>query len=116
MTADAAPLRALVGERIRTLRRMRGMSAQDLADALRWPLDTLVNYEYGRRPLQIDRLAVLAEALGVPSAVLLIADPDTADLVVRLTSDRSLVREVNFFLDALQTESGQPSQAPERGP
>ena len=52
----------------------------------------------------------------MPSAVLLIADPDTADLVVRLTSDRSLVREVNFFLDALQTESGQPSQAPERGP
>lgn len=115
MTTEAAQLRALVGERIRALRRARGMSAQDLADALRWPLDTLVNYEYGRRPLPLDRLAALAETLTVPPAALLIADPATADLVARLMADRSLAGEVSFFLDALQAETGQPGEQPEPG-
>ena len=109
MTDESDLLRALVGERIRALRRTRGMSAQDLADALHWPLDTLVNYEYGRRPLQIDRLAALGVALGVPPAALLIADAATADLVARLANDRNLVREVSFFIDALQAEIDQPS-------
>jgi len=114
MTAKAEQLRVLVGERIRALRRGRGLSAQDLADALGWPLDTLVNYEYGRRPLQLDRLAALAEALTVPPAILLIADPETADLVARLSADSRLTRDVSFFLDALQNERDRPSQAPER--
>jgi transcriptional regulator with XRE-family HTH domain len=110
MTTEPEQLRALVGARIRALRRMRGMSAQELADALRWPLDTLVNYEYGRRPLQLDRLAALATALAVPPAALLIADTLTADLVARLAADASLAQEVRFFLDALQAEAGQPHQ------
>ena len=113
MTAEAKQLRALVGERIRALRRARGMSAQDLAGALSWPLDTLVNYEYGRRPLHLDRLAALAEALAVPPAALLIADPATADLVARLAADASLSQEVSFFLNALQAETGQHDPPPE---
>ncbi len=113
MSGEAEQLRMVVGERIRTLRRLRGMSAQDLAGTLGWPLDTLVNYEYGRRPIQLDRLAALAEALAVPPVTLLIADQDTADLVARLTSDTSLTQDVNFFLDALHIEGSRPSQAPE---
>lgn len=103
-------LRALVGARIRALRRLRGMSAQELADALDWPLDTLVNYEYGRRPLQLDRLAALATALAVPPAALLIADASTADLVARLTADASLAQEVGLFLDALQAAGAPPHE------
>jgi transcriptional regulator with XRE-family HTH domain len=114
MTTEGEQLRVLVGERIRALRRTRGMSAQDLADALRWPLDTLVNYEYGRRPLPLDRLAALAEALAVPPAALLIADPATADLLTRLAADASLSRDVTFFLDALAAETGQPNQPPSK--
>ena len=115
MSADSEQLRVLVGERIRSLRRTRGMSAQDLADTLRWPLDTLVNYEYGRRPIQLDRLAAIADALAIPPAALLIADPATADLVARLASDISLARDVSFFLDALQAEGNHPDNAPEPG-
>ena len=113
MSTPTEPLRALVGERIRALRRLRGMSAPELAQRLGWPLDTLVNYEYGRRPLQIDRLAVLADALAVPPAALLIADPTTADLVTRLASDISLTHEVCFFLDALDAEPDPPPEPPE---
>jgi transcriptional regulator with XRE-family HTH domain len=105
-------LRVLVGKRIRALRRARGISAQELADALHWPLDTLVNYEYGRRPLQLDRLAALGSALGVPPAALLIADPIMADLVVQLSANSGLVREVRFFIDALQAEIDQPNEEP----
>lgn len=115
MTAEPEPLRAVVGERIRVLRRARGMSAQELADALGWPLDTLVNYEYGRRPIPLDRLSAVAETLALPPAALLIADTVTADLVVRLVADPSLVHEVAFFLDALQAETERPAQPPEHG-
>jgi transcriptional regulator with XRE-family HTH domain len=104
MTAMVEQLRVVVGERIRAMRRERNMSAQDLADLLGWPLDTLVNYEYGRRPLQLDRLAALASALAVPPATLLIADTATANLVARLSADSLLVRDVHFFLDALLAE------------
>ena len=112
MSTEAEQLRVLVGERIRALRRARGMSAQDLADALRWPLDTLVNYEYGRRPLPLDRLAAVASVLAVPPAALLIADPATADLITRLAADASLTRDVSFFLDALAAETGRSNQPP----
>jgi len=110
MSGEAEQLRTLVGARIRALRRTRGMSAQELADALHWPLDTLVNYEYGRRPLPLDRLAALATVLAVPPAALLVADTMTADLVARLAADVSLAQEVRFFLDALQAEVGQPHE------
>lgn len=115
MSAEPEQLRTLVGERIRVLRRARAMSAQELADALGWPLDTLVNYEYGRRPIPLDRLAAVAEALAVPPAALLIANPATADLVGRLVADPSLAHEVAFFLDALAAETDRPVQPPEPG-
>jgi transcriptional regulator with XRE-family HTH domain len=112
MSTEAEQLRKIVGERIRALRRARGMSAQDFAEALCWPLDTLVNYEYGRRPLPLDRLAAIASALTVPPAALLIADPATADLITRLAADAGLAQDVSFFLDALAAETGRSQQPP----
>jgi transcriptional regulator with XRE-family HTH domain len=113
MSADTERLRTLVGARIRALRRARGMSASDLAAKLHWPLDTLVNYEYGRRPIPLDRLAAIAKVLAVPPAALLIADPATADLITRLASNANLAHEVTFFLNALQAEHGQIDEVPE---
>lgn len=97
-------LRQIAGQRIRELRRARGMSAPDLAAALGWPLDTLLNYEYGRRPLQLDRLEIIAAQLGVSPLALLVIDGETALLVSRLAGDATLVREVRFFVDALEAE------------
>lgn len=100
----AKELRNVVGERIRAIRRERGMSAQDLAAALGWPLDTLVNYEYGRRPLQLDRLEAIATILALPAAALLVSDAATAVIITRLTTEPILAQDVGFFIDALDSE------------
>lgn len=88
------------------------MSAQDLATALGWPLNTLVNYEYGRRPLQLDRLEEIAAALALPAAALLVGDSATATVIARLRADPGLAHDVGFFIDALDSEgAAQPSPA-----
>jgi transcriptional regulator with XRE-family HTH domain len=108
----AEELRNTVGERIRAVRRERGMSAQDLADTLGWPLDTLVNYEYGRRPLQLNRLEAIASALALPAAALLVSDTATATIIARLLAEPSLAHDVGFFIDALDSE-GSPQGSPD---
>ncbi|NTV62931.1 MAG: helix-turn-helix transcriptional regulator [Oscillochloris sp.] len=104
MSATPDTLRTIAGQRIRDLRRAQGLSAADLAAALGWPLDTLLNYEYGRRPLQLDRLEAIAAQLSVSPLALLIADAETAALIARLAGDAALAREVQFFIDALAAE------------
>jgi transcriptional regulator with XRE-family HTH domain len=104
MSATPDTLRSIAGQRIRELRRAQGLSAADLAASLGWPLDTLLNYEYGRRPLQLDRLEAIAVQLGVSPLSLLIANAEAAMLISRLAGDAALVGEVQFFIDALAAE------------
>jgi transcriptional regulator with XRE-family HTH domain len=107
MSATPDTLRSIAGQRIRELRRAQGMSAPDLAAALGWPLDTLLNYEYGRRPLQLDRLEAIAAQLGVSPLALLIVDVETATLISRLVGDAALVHDVLFFINVLAAEQQQ---------
>jgi len=107
MREEPLSLRVVVGTRIRAVRQSRGLTALALAAALGWPLDTLLNYEYGRRPLQLDRLERIAAALRVAPSALLIEDAMTAALVARLSEDGELVREVQFFVAALEAEGEQ---------
>jgi transcriptional regulator with XRE-family HTH domain len=109
--SEARSLREIVGTRIRAARQARGLSAPALAAALRWPLDTLLNYEYGRRPLQLDRLEKIAAALEMAPSALLIEDAMTATLVTRLAKDSDLAREVHFFVAALEAEGEQLDDA-----
>ncbi|MEI7771911.1 MAG: helix-turn-helix transcriptional regulator [Chloroflexales bacterium] len=104
MTTPPSSLREIVGRRIRDVRRLRGMSAAVLAKALGWPTETLINFEYGRRPLSLDRLEVIAHTLDVSPLALLVADADTADTVAQIATDIELVGEVRFFLNALAAE------------
>ena len=105
--SEASSLRVIVGARIRAVRQARGLSAPALSTLLQWPLDTLLNYEYGRRPIQLDRLERIAAALKVAPSALLIEDATTAALVARLSEDGELVREVQFFVAALEAEGEQ---------
>lgn len=108
MTAPPATLRTIVGQRIRDVRRRRGLSAAGLARELGWPTETLINFEYGRRPLYLDRLEVIAHALHVSPLALLVADETTADTIAQLADDADLAGEVRFFLDALDAEPPVP--------
>ena len=93
-----------VGQRIRRLRRAQQLTAEALAARLNWPKDTLINYEYGRRAVTLDRLEAIAAALGVSPLALLIDDERVATLVTRLAEDTSLIDHVTFFLESLQAE------------
>ena len=89
-----------VGRRIAAARQTAGLSAADLAERLRWPRDTLVNYETGRRRLTVESLTEIAQALDMPAAVLLLDDPALATLITRLTREPKAIEDVGFFLDA----------------
>jgi transcriptional regulator with XRE-family HTH domain len=75
-----------------------------MAERLGWSQDTYNHYEYGRRAPQIDRLAAIADVLGVPLAALLTEDERVAAIMVQLAHSPDLVGEVAFFLKSLEQE------------
>ena len=61
---------------IRALRKLRGMTLKDLAEAIGTTPQTVQRLETGNMTVNLDWLFALAQALGVPPSRL-IADPDT---------------------------------------
>jgi transcriptional regulator with XRE-family HTH domain len=95
----------VVGRRIAAARRAAGLSQRELAAHLGWPRDTLINYEYGRRAIDVDRLVLIAGALDChPATLLLDADDVLAAVIERVRADAELVQQVAFFLDTLTAE------------
>lgn len=94
----------VVGQRIAAARQRAGLSTRDLAERIGWPRDTLVNYELGRRAITIERLQVIADALRLPSAMLLLENDQLAEVVGRLAAEPTLLSHVRFFLDTLHDD------------
>ena len=78
----------LVGERLRSIRRQRGLSLQDVQRATggEFKAAVLGAYERGERALSVPRLHRLAEYFGVPVVQLLPGDSDGAAAVASLPS------------------------------
>src|SRR5262245_22787440 len=55
-----------LGRRVAAARRAANLTQVELAAKLNWPNDTLINYENGRRPLSLARLAPIHHALDLP--------------------------------------------------
>lgn len=92
-----------VGQRIAAARRAARLTQAELAARAGWPRDTLINVEHGRRPITVERLAQVAAALGLPPALLLIDEAQTARLIGRLLAGSDELRgQVAFFLDSLE--------------
>jgi transcriptional regulator with XRE-family HTH domain len=108
MPETPTPLSAIAGQRIRSIRRQRGMSASTLAKVLKWPTETLINFEYSRRRLHLEQLEAIAAALNVSPLALLIADEQIAATVALLATDADLAGEVRFFLNTLAAEEIPP--------
>lgn len=106
--AEYHPLSRQVGRRIAATRQSHGLSAADLAERLRWPRDTLVNYETGRRRLTVEHVIAIATALGIPPATLLLDDAKLTALITELVHEPGAIDEVLFFLRA--REDTLPSQ------
>ncbi len=57
--------KVVVGQRVREIRRARGLSQEDFADELRFHRTYIGSVERGERNLTIDSLMDLADRLGV---------------------------------------------------
>ena len=104
MREDEHAVRKDLGRRVGSLRRERGLTLRQLASLLDWPQQTLVNYEYGRRPLTVERLVALAHALGCAPATLLASDDGTATVIEKISSNPYLTQQIVKFI----IEIGEP--------
>lgn len=102
--ATASPIDAVVGARIAEARRSAGLTVRDLATTLGWPHSTLNNYETGRRPLPLARLATIAEALHRPPASFLVATTEESELIAALAGNVERCLQVKLVLAALEEE------------
>lgn len=66
----------IVGARLRQLRSEANRTQQDLAEMLECPLETIVAYEFGKRPVPVAELEVVCRALNVPLSYFLDKDSD----------------------------------------
>ena len=64
-----------IGKNIRTLRTRRGLSQDQLAEALHVTRQTVSNYETGRSRPDVEMLTALAEALGADVTEVLYGPP-----------------------------------------
>ncbi|NJM09060.1 helix-turn-helix transcriptional regulator [Candidatus Gracilibacteria bacterium] len=99
--AGANEVDLLVGSRIADARRSSGLSVRELARALGWPPSTLNNYETGRRPVPLDRLFAIAEALHQPPAAFLVATPEEAEVITAIAGDIEKCLQIRLVLAAL---------------
>ncbi|MEI7770993.1 MAG: helix-turn-helix transcriptional regulator [Chloroflexales bacterium] len=97
---DVAIGRHITGERL-----LCGLTQQDLADRLGWPVSTLGNYESGRRALRVSHLTAIARALGRPPAALLATDPSEAAVIERISRSHERAKQVLLFLDSLDDDA-----------
>lgn len=72
-----------IGKKIRILRKMRGLTQQQLAERLNVKRATVSNYEIGRRSPHIKELEDISEALGVNLEYFGFGGGAAVDLVAR---------------------------------
>ncbi len=85
----------LLGERLRSIRRQRGMSLQDVQRATSGEFKAAVlgAYERGERALSVPRLHRLAEIYGVPITQML--PPEPGSTTVELRQESAIVIDLN---------------------
>lgn len=80
-----------LGNRLKTLRKMRGYSQDDVADRLGISVGKLRDFEYGRRPMTVDVLVALAHLFEVSIEFLATGKEVNLDLCIwRLQSPGAL--------------------------
>ena len=68
-----------IGTRIRTMRKSRGMTQEDLARAIGQSASSITMYETGRREPDFETLDALADVFNVPLVSLVSEDDSSAD-------------------------------------
>ena len=102
-----------VGQRLARARKAAGLTLQELADRLGWPLSTLDNYETGRRPIKLAHLEAIGAILNRSPAAFLVDSDEAAAIVEQIVGDQERCLQVLFFLETLteQPDEEDPSLA-----
>jgi transcriptional regulator with XRE-family HTH domain len=66
MTMDVTPLYAEIGERVRLVRTLAGMTQDDLARTAAMTRTTITNLESGKQKVVLESLYLIARALDIP--------------------------------------------------
>jgi transcriptional regulator with XRE-family HTH domain len=98
-----------VGGRIAHVRQKAGLTLQELADRLGWPVSTLHNYESGRRPLKLAQLQTIATVLGRSSAAFLVNSEEAAAVVEQIVRDEERCLQMILFLETLDADDASTS-------
>ena len=101
-----------VGERLRSIRRQKGLSLQEAEEASQheFKASVLGAYERGERAISVPRLQRLARFYNVPVDQLLPRDREGEADVVDLTAPRPDRRKVVIDLTQLEDLSGVPAE------
>ena len=94
------------GRRLAHAREAAGLTLQQLADRVGWPVTTLHNYESGRRPLKVAQLVQLAEVLNRSPAALLAASESAISIIEQIDTDTERQEQVALFLSHLGRPEG----------
>ena len=89
-----------IGLRIRTMRKSRRMTQEDLAKAISQSTSSITMYETGRRSPDYETLEAFADIFNVPISAL-VSDDSSIDLEVPKTPE---ARAVSFGMDQLPQE------------
>jgi transcriptional regulator with XRE-family HTH domain len=99
-----------VGQRLARARKAAGLTLQELADRLRWPLSTLDNYETGRRPIKLAHLEAISAALNRSPAAFLVDSDEASMIIEQISVDQERCLQVLFFLEALTEPVGEDGE------
>ena len=106
--------REQIGLRIRTMRKSRNMTQEDLARAIEQSASSITMYETGRREPDLETLEAMADVFNVTLGSIISGEtriespifiPDTEKFtkVVRYMSDKDYENVINAFKRAYQT-------------
>ncbi|WP_211657596.1 helix-turn-helix domain-containing protein [Parapedobacter composti] len=94
-------------DRIKKIRKERGLSQADMADALHIALKTYQNIEGGATRIDIDRLGMIAKVLGVTLYELVETDGISRDDIVRFIHEekafyRKIIDDKDAYISQLE--------------
>jgi transcriptional regulator with XRE-family HTH domain len=92
----------VLGERLQTIRRRRGMTQQDLAYKAKMAISTLCRIEKGQQTMHVDKLVALAKLLGV-SVDYLVGFSDKPEMAGKRENDAEFTPTTLAHADELVT-------------
>lgn len=91
----------MIGDKIKSLRKEKGLTQQQLADKLNISRNSLINYENNRRTPSIRKIKKIAEVLGVSySEIIFDNEKITLSEIVKFDD----IENTNVYISLIETE------------